>query len=89
MYIFNRRDQHANQNSRFTSLLRQCGIQKDKVIYKKNHEDSSIDWERVDKYIEKERERSFEYLKKALSKEKVVVNQIEILNKKDCCAGMC
>ena len=85
LYIFNRRDQHANQNSRFTSLLRQCGIQKDKVIYKKNHEDSSIDWERVDKYIEKERERSFEYLKKALSKEKIVVNQIEILNKKDCC----
>lgn len=85
LYIFNRRDQHANQNSRFTSLLRQCGIQKDKVIYKKNLEDSSIDWECVDKYIEKERERSFEYLKKALSKEKVVVNQIEILNKKDCC----
>lgn len=23
------------KNSRFTSLLRQCGIQKDKVIYKK------------------------------------------------------
>lgn len=56
LYIFNRRDQHANQNSRFTSLLRQCGIQKDKVIYKKNLEDSSIDWECVDKYIEKERE---------------------------------
>lgn len=85
LYIFNRRDQHANQNSRFTSLLRQCGIQKDKVIYKKNHEDSSIDWERVDKYIEKERERSFEYLKKVLSKERVVVNQVEILKKKDCC----
>ena len=45
------------KNSRFTSLLRQCGIQKDKVIYKKNLEDSSIDWECVDKYIEKERER--------------------------------
>lgn len=58
LYIFNRRDQHANQNSRFTSLLRQCGIQKDKVIYKKNHEDSSIDWERVDR-IHRKRKRTF------------------------------
>ena len=50
-FIFDRKDNHADQNTRFYTLLSKCKIPMNKVIYKKNSNINTIDWEEVDKNL--------------------------------------
>lgn len=54
--IYNRKDRHRDQNSRFKTLLKKCGIQSIETI----------DWNEVEINLTKERVKSADYLKNAL-----------------------
>lgn len=54
--IFDRKDKHENQNSRFDTLLSICGI----------IDSDNINWNATEECISLERERSINYLKNAL-----------------------
>ena len=89
-YIFNRKDSHADQSSRFTSLLYLSGIPEEFVLYKNTISYEDIEWEKVDQKLLQERQRSLNYLKIAISSDNRPLKRIEILEKKNCCGcGSC
>lgn len=61
-YIFPRKDNHADQSSRFVSLLKTAGISEYGTIVDGKITENRIDWQIVDQNLEKERDRGFEYL---------------------------
>ena len=81
-YIFTRHDQHADQSSRFDSLLEVCGLS-----YKHVNVVSPkpIDWEEVDSHLNNNRINSIQYLEKRIYKNTMPTSSIEILNKENCC----
>ena len=64
-FIFNRVDEHENQNDRFVTLLDMCGIEYTIGEIKYRKEPS---WNKVDALINAERERSMHYLENELAR---------------------
>ena len=61
-HIFSRKDNHADQSSRFVSLLKTVGISEYGTIYDGRITENKIDWQTVDQNLDKERKRGREYL---------------------------
>ena len=77
-YIFDRKDSHDDQSSRFTSLLYLSGIPEEYVSYKSTISSEEIEWEKVDQKLWEERQRALNYLKTALSSDNRPLKRIEI-----------
>jgi hypothetical protein len=62
-YVLDRFDRFANQNSRFDSLFKICGL--NNKIYKGNDKIfyQNIEWKKVDEKIQYHRQEAYEYLK--------------------------